>query len=137
MATVGYSGTPLVKKLGIKSKFNCWLINEPKHYHKLLMDLPEGVVFNEDKKNQPFDFVHLFITDHTNLKEKAEEIKNTLVSNGMLWVSWPKGKSKIPKTTNETFIRNIILETDLVDIKVCAVDEDWSGLKFVIRKEKR
>ncbi len=137
MATAGYSKTPLVKKLGIKPNFNCWLISEPKQYFDLLMDIPQGAVFNSDDTKKPFDFVHLFITDHDELKEIVENIRHKLVTNGMLWISWPKGKSKIPKSTNETFIRNIVLETDLVDVKVCAVDEDWSGLKFVIRKEKR
>lgn len=137
MPTTGYSGTPLVKKLGIKADFKCLLINGPKHYFELLMDIPERVKFYENEASQPFDFVHMFITDHSELKKNIERIRTIIVSNGMLWVSWPKGSSKIPKSTNETYIRAIILQTDMVDIKVCAVDKDWSGLKFVIRKENR
>jgi hypothetical protein len=137
MLSAGYSGTPLVKKLGIKSTFKCLLINEPKNYFELLMSIPDKVEFYDDYESKPFDFVHLFVTDHDDLKEMVDSIRTLIVSNGMLWISWPKGSSKIPKSTNETFIRRIVLQTDMVDIKVCAVDKDWSGLKFVIRKESR
>ena len=137
MTRTGYSGTPMVKKLGIKPAFNCWLINEPKHYFQMVMDIPLDVKFHKEVKQQTFGFVHLFNTDHNDLKETVEKIQETLVLNGMYWESWLKGKSKIPKSTNETFIRNIILETEMVDVKLCTVDEDWSGLKFVTRKERR
>lgn len=134
MTTAGYSGTPLIKKLGIKPGFRCKFVNQPPHYYRLLGDLPEGILLDEASE---LDFIHLFITDDEDLKRQIIEFRDQLKENGMIWVSWPKGKSKIPSNTNENKIRNIALTTVFVDVKVCAVDEDWSGLKLVIRKEHR
>lgn len=134
MSSAGYSGTPLIKKLGIKPGFRCKFVNQPVHYFKLLGELPVDLLINDGSR---FDFVHVFITDDHQLPQFIADTRDQLEENGMIWVSWPKGKSKIPSNTNENRIREIALKTVFVDVKVCAVDDNWSGLKLVIRKEHR
>jgi len=135
MSSAGYSGTPLIKKLGIKVGFKCKFVNQPTHYFDLLGELPEGVDWQST--DVPFDFIHLFITEDVKLVNTINKLRTELTEQGMIWISWPKGLSKIPTNTNGNRIREAGLKTELVDVKVCAVDEDWSGLKFVIRKENR
>jgi hypothetical protein len=130
----GYSGTPLVKKLGIKAGFCLKLVNAPNHYQELLGDLPEGVNFAGEG---PVDFIHFFTKDEEELFDQLPLLKRMLTPNGMIWVSWPKKSSKMPCTITEDTIRNFGIKTGLVDIKVCAVDETWSGLKFVIPVKDR
>ena len=136
MSTTGYSGTPLLKKLGIKAGMKVLLINQPDDYYSLL-----DVNINNQlyKKNETADFVHLFVKSEKELliemkKLKAVCKKNTAVT---IWVSWYKKSAKIPTDVTEDTIRNYALQNDLVDVKVCAVSEIWSGLKLVVPLNKR
>jgi len=132
----GYSGTPLIKKLGIKPGFSILALNAPKNYYDLLGPLPADVQI-ADSDETDIDFIHDFETLLLSLKEILPSLRRRLKRNGMLWLSWPKGTSNIPTDLNRDIIRELVLQTDLVDVKVCAVDENWSGLKFVIRKYLR
>ncbi len=136
MATAGYSGTPLAKKLGIKEGFTISLINTPEYYHQLFIGFPEHVTETTDKK-KPKDLIHFFTKDAKELIKLLPELKKQIVSNGMIWVSWPKKAAKITTDVTEDIIRNYALSIGLVDIKVCAVDEVWSGLKLVIPAKER
>ena len=134
----GYSGTPLAKKLGIKSGFKIMLVNQPKHYKSLFADFPENVLEVSETKLESVDFIHVFSTTLNDLKERLIKLKPLLKKDGLIWVSWPKGTSKLKTDLNRDLIRNYILsEIHLVDVKVAAIDIDWSGLKFVYRKEDR
>lgn len=132
----GYSGTPLIKKLGIKPGFSILALNAPKNYYDLLGPLPPDVQI-ADSDETDIDFIHYFETLLPHLQDALPSLRKKLKINGMLWLSWPKGTSKIPTDLNRDIIRDLVLQTDLVDVKVCAVDENWSGLKFVIRKYLR
>ena len=136
-STSGYSKTPLSKKLGFKSNFSVYLINPPDGYWKLFDVLPEGIREVESPEEGSLDFIHFFCTSMAGLKEHAIKCKNLLKKDGMLWVSWPKGNSKIPTDLKREPIRDHVLKIGLVDIKVCAVNEDWSGLKFVYHTADR
>jgi hypothetical protein len=131
----GYSSTPLAKKLGIKENFSVKLVNAPPHYFKLFTDLPGSIKISADKKE--IDFIHYFETRAANLEKNIIDLKKQLKQNGMFWVSWYKKSAKIPTDVSEDLIRNIALHHGLVDIKVCAVDEQWSGLKLVIPVKDR
>ncbi len=130
----GYSGTPLVKKLGIKEGFKIRLINKPKNYSVLIGEFPPGAKIIKAGKA---DFVHLFTKSRAELKSKLIKNLKSIEQNGIIWVSWPKKASKIETDISEDVIRDIALPMGLVDIKACAVDDIWSGLKLVIRKENR
>lgn len=132
----GYSGTPLVKKLGIKSGDLIYVYHVPDGYMELLDPLPQDVSFKQ-KLSGEFDFIHVFIKDLKSLQPTFLKMKKHLKKNGMLWISWPKKASKIETDLNENIIREIGLQTGLVDIKVCAVNDVWSGLKFVFRLKDR
>lgn len=132
----GYSNTPLAKKLGIKSGFEIALINQPAHYFSLFSDWPEGVK-QVNKSSGPKDFIHYFATDADALNKDMKGLSKQLKPTGMLWISWPKKASKIVTDVTEDTVRNIGLKNGLVDIKVCAVDENWSGLNFVIPVKDR
>ncbi|MEO1487596.1 MAG: DUF3052 domain-containing protein [Bacteroidota bacterium] len=133
----GYSGTPLAKKLGIKEGFQILLHNAPDYYFELFSDLPENLEQLEHPKSESADFVHAFLTTFEALEQQSVFFKSILKKTGMLWVSWPKGSSKMKTDLKRDMIREHLLEVGLVDIKVAAVDEDWSGLKFVYRKKDR
>ena len=133
----GYSGTPLLKKLGIKPGHLMRTVNEPKDYWDWLSPLPEGAKINEKAGRAGLNFVHLFVKEKREFKKEFLVNKKLLKKDGMLWVSWPKKSSKVPTDLDENFIRNFGLENGLVDVKVCAVDEIWSGLKFVFRLKDR
>ncbi len=137
METAGYSGTPLAKKLGIKTGYSILLIDEPKHYFRLFSDFPEDVNLLEKVLPESADMIHLFCTDVKSFEKKALACKAALKKTGMLWVSWPKGSSDIPTDLKRDPIREFLLQNGLVDTKVCAVDNDWSGLKFVYRLKDR
>ncbi|MFH6603859.1 DUF3052 domain-containing protein [Maribacter algicola] len=136
MTVIGYSGTPLVKKLGIKAGFYVIFSNEPSHYQKLLVGCPEVCPILEEKP-ETADFIHLFCVEMTQFYEDSFRLKPLLKKDGMLWVSWPKGSSKIKTDLSRDGIRNFLLKNGLVDVKVCAIDNDWSGLKFVYRVKDR
>ena len=131
----GYSGTPLVKKLGLKEGCNAVFVNAPKDFESEL-DLPVGVTVNANSK-QPLDFVLLFIKNKREMEKALPLYAARLSSAGMLWVSWPKKSSGIPSDLTENIIRDVGLAKGMVDVKVCAIDEVWSGLKFVFRLKDR
>ncbi len=136
MTTSGYSRTPLAKKLGIKEGFTLQIINEPEGYYALFKDLPVDLNFTKDSKLKK-DFIHYFTKSASELKKDMPQLKQGLVQNGMLWISWPKKASKVVTDVDENIIREIGLKNGLVDIKVCAVNDIWSGLKFVIPVKDR
>ena len=130
----GYSGTPLIKKLGIKEGYQIKLVDPPENYLELLGDLPEDV---DDTSATDLDFVHIFTNQFDTLEQSLVYYKDRIKKNGMIWVSWYKKASKLPSEINEDIVRGTALELGLVDVKVCAVDENWSGLKIVIRVKDR
>ena len=133
--TAGYSSTPLPKKLGIKPGFSIRLINAPSYYLSLLEPLPDNLHI-ADKNDTPVDFIHFFALSPADL-EQLLLLKTEIKFDGSIWVSWEKKKSKLPDALNENIIRNKALEFGLVDVKVCAVDDEWSGLKLVYRLKDR
>lgn len=134
--TTGYSGTPLAKKLGIKENFHIHLVNTPDYYLRLFTDLPNNLYFENDK-DVKLDLVHFFTESQEEYKSLLPQLKSRIKPNGSIWVSWPKKSSKVPTDISEDIIRNFALQAGLVDIKVCAVDETWSGLKLVIPVKDR
>lgn len=132
----GYSQTPLVKKLGIKEGFTLYIKNSPFEYEELLGRLPDNTAV-KTRLSKGLDFVHCFIKSQKELAGFLPKAKEAICPNGMIWVSWPKKASKVDTDVTEDVIRLVCLPLDLVDIKVCAIDDTWSGLKLVIRKEKR
>ncbi|WP_027391247.1 hypothetical protein [Aquimarina latercula] len=133
----GYSGTPLAKKLGIKEGCTILLYNRPDHYWNLFSDLPDKIKELKMAKNEQADFIHVFCKTIIELEKIIPIYKTALKKTGMLWVSWPKGSSKITTNLKRELIRTHVLQIGLVDIKVAAVDDDWSGLKFVYRVSDR
>lgn len=133
----GYSGTPLVKKLGIKPGDTVMPVHEPDNYFDLLGELPEPVKLVRKGYSDPVDFIHLFAADRKTLHHELPDLKPVLDKNGMIWVSWIKKSSKMESNVDESEVRNFGLKSGLVDVKICAVDKDWSALKFVYRKEDR
>lgn len=133
----GYSGTPLVKKLGIKPGFSMLLMHQPENYLTLLEELPPDVTILETNDDQSVDFIHFFVKDAGVLIQEFPSLKNLLGKNGLMWVSWPKKAAKAPTDVDGNLVREVGLSNGLVDIKVCAVDEIWSGLKFVYRVKER
>jgi hypothetical protein len=136
METTGYSGTPLAKKLGIKQGFKIRVFNQPAYYYDLFSDLPTGIRELRDKKSKK-DFIHYFAKNTAQLNKDIKQLRQEIEENGMIWVSWYKKSSKIETDLNENIIREIALSNGLVDVKVCAIDENWSGLKLVIRLKDR
>ena len=132
----GYSGTPLAKKLGIKGGSRIFLLNAPGNYLQLVSPLPDGVQIAPQITSHT-DVIHIFSTKKEELSQALHTCLEKMRPNGMIWVSWPKKSSKVPTDITEDTIREVALPLGLVDIKVCAVDDVWSGLKLVIRKEKR
>lgn len=132
----GYSGTPLVKKLGVKEGFTLHLVNAPKGYPDMLSPLPDNALFHDDLTTD-LDIIHFFTTNRDELARNLPRFRAAIKQNGMIWVSWPKRASKVPTNVTEGVIRELVLPLGLVDVKVCAVDKTWSGLKLVIRKEDR
>jgi hypothetical protein len=132
----GYSATPLAKKLDIKPGFKMRLINAPDHYFGLFTDMPSDVQLLEDKRAKK-NFIHLFAKDVKTYETHIRELKNEIEQDGMIWVSWYKKSAKIPTDLSEDIIRNTALFIGLVDVKVCAVDDVWSGLKLVIPLKDR
>jgi hypothetical protein len=135
----GYSETPLLKKLGIAPGARMLVRQEPEGYWDWISPLPEGVEVKTRVAGR-LDFVHLFVATEAAFKKEVLQLKKVLEQNGMIWISWPKKSSKVPTDLTEDVIRNFALKNGLVDVKVCAVDEVWSGLKLVIpvklRKKK-
>ena len=136
MATAGYSGTPLMKKLGIRPDMKVLFINIPEDYFKLLeVDISD----QSAKKNDVPDLVHLFVKNVKEFEAEMKKLKTVCKQNPTItiWVSWYKKTAKIPTDITEDTIRNYALQNDLVDVKVCAVSDIWSGLKLVVPLSKR
>ncbi|AYL95594.1 DUF3052 family protein [Mucilaginibacter celer] len=132
----GYSGTPLAKKLGIKSKSVVMPVNAPEHYMQLFSDMPADAVFVDNVEIKK-DVIHFFTQSQDEYKALLSGLMKQIKPDGMIWVSWPKKASKVVTDVTEDLIRNYALQIGLVDIKVCAVDEIWSGLKLVIPVKDR
>jgi hypothetical protein len=133
----GYSGTPLWKKLGYKDGDNAYVDGAPRTYVAML-NLPTEISVRWVKiAKDGIGFVHLFDSSKAKLEEKLKSLRKTIDPEGVIWVSWPKRSSGVETDITEDVIRQIALPLGLVDIKVCAVDEVWSGLKLMIRKELR
>ncbi len=135
--TAGYSKRSLVQKLGLKPGFKFILLNAPPDYNHALDPLPENVSISESLDDKPFDFIHFFTKSKSELENRFNELKQALAFDGMLWISWPKKASKVETDVSSSVVREIGLAHGLVDVKVAAVDEVWSGLKFVYRIEDR
>ncbi len=136
MAKAGYSGTPLLNKLGIKPEMKIWLINEPSDYFNLL---EINISAQLCRKNETPDLAHLFVKNSKEFEEEMKKLQAFCKKNPaiIIWVSWYKKSAKIPTDITEDTIRNYALQNDLVDVKVCAVSEIWSGLKLVVPLAKR
>lgn len=136
MATTGYSGTPLLKKLGIKPETKLLLINQPADYYSLL---EANVKDQSMKKNETPDLVHLFVKSNKEFEKEMKKLKPICKKNSAItiWISWHKKSSRIATDLTEDVIRNYALKNDLVDVKVCAVSDIWSGLKLVVPINKR
>jgi hypothetical protein len=132
----GYSGTPLTKKLGIKEKSDIAVINQPQNFLDILSPLPEKVSLI-NKLSGRIGYIHFFTKSKKELTDQFPELKKHLDPSGSLWISWPKKSSKIETDLDENLIREIGLKNGMVDVKVCAIDETWSGLKFVLRLKDR
>lgn len=136
--SAGYSGTPLARKLGLKDGQAALLLGVPgdvaelngfSGFASIERILPDG--------DSRFDYIHVFETSRAHLTDIALRLRTILKPDGMAWISWPKKASKVPTDITEDVLRELLLPTGLVDVKVCAIDAVWSGLKFVIRKELR
>jgi hypothetical protein len=132
----GYSGTALEKKLGIKENFRIRLIHAPENYFDFFMEWPSNIEISDDPRKKK-NLIHLFTKEFSVYYTLLPLLKEEIEQNGMIWVSWPKKSSKISSDVSEDLIRNYALETGLVDIKVCSVNEVWSALKLVIPLKHR
>ena len=132
----GYSKRSLVNKLGIRPGDKVHLSNTPPDYAKTLGSLPDKAVVAKTLQG-PCDFIQFFTKERAELESAFPKLKKNLAKGGMLWISWPKGASRIKTDVNENVAREIGLKNGLVDVKVCAVDDVWSGLKFVFRLKDR
>ena len=127
----GYSKTPTARKLGLTPERRVCVLNAPKKYSDLVDGLPKGITIG-DRLNQPADIVHVFVTRQAELTSRIQLMRKAIAPDGALWVSWPKKASKVPTDVTEDTIRALALASGLVDVKVCAIDDVWSGLKLVI-----
>jgi hypothetical protein len=136
--TAGYSGTPLPKKLGIKPGARIRLVDAPADFARTLGELPEEVqVVSGDGDADRLDLVLFFTASADALRARFDGLAASLVPAGMLWIAWPKRASKVPTDLTEDVVRAIALERGMVDVKVCAIDAIWSGLKLVYRLADR
>jgi hypothetical protein len=142
----GYSGTPLPKKLGIKEHLRLAFINAPKDFEAYLGTLPKGAevvkrAFNSSKANsskaKPLDLVVLFVTSERALARDFAKLSEKLETNAMIWIAWPKKTSGVGTDLTFNIVQRIGLDAGLVDVKICAIDDTWSGLKFVFRLKDR
>lgn len=136
MSPAGYSGTPLVRKLGIKPGYRLWTFDAPEGYGALIGELPDGARPAEPGE-RGIEFLHVFATTRAALARGLAEARERMAEDGMVWLSWPKKASGVETELDGNVVRGIGLDAGLVDIKVCAVDDDWSGLKFVIPVKDR
>ena len=132
----GYSGTPLIKKLGIKSEFKAAFVNAPEQFVQQL-ELPANVQVKTVSKSKELDFILFFVKSRAALQTAFAQYAGKIKANGMIWISWPKKTSGVQTDVTENIVRDIGLAAGLVDVKICAIDEVWSGLKFVYRLKDR
>jgi hypothetical protein len=135
MSAAGYSGTPLQKKLGFRPGVTAAFLDAPDHLDALLGDL-DGVTVKRTLRGH-VDLAMCFVTERSTLAKRAGRLREAVAPDGMVWVCWPKRASKVPTDVTEDVVREVLLPTGLVDVKVAAVDETWSGLKLVVRRELR
>ena len=135
--TAGYSGTPLVKKLGIKSGSRLALLNAPADYLDLLGELPADVAVDTELSATGYDFVQAFYVWRADYEADFPRLKAAIHKDGMIWISWYKKAAKLPTDITEDVVRDAALAGGLVDVKVAAIDAQWSGLKLVYRKRDR
>ena len=136
MAGAGYSGTPLAKKLRLRDGQRVWFDGMPDGVADEIGEYALDLTLVGDPANG-IDAAHVFVTERADLASKLAALRGQIASDGQVWVSWPKKASKVPTDVTEDAIREVALPMGFVDVKVCAVDETWSGLKLVIRKELR
>lgn len=132
----GYSGTPLAKKLGIKEGSRVALINAPRDFESTLVELPDGVEFIK-RPTKSLDIILLFVLTERALARDFAKLAARLTANGMIWIAWPKKSSGVATDLSFERVQRIGLDAGLVDVKICAIDETWSGLKFVYRLKDR
>ena len=135
MAAAGYSATPLPRKLGFKPGMTAVYLDAPEHFDELLGEL-EGVAVKRSLRGHA-DLVMCFVTRRRELERRAARLREAVAPDGMVWVCWPKKAAKVQTDVTEDVVREVLLPTGLVDNKVAAVDETWSGLKLVVRLELR
>lgn len=135
LVSVGYAGTSLVRRLGIREGMRVMFDGAPRGYVRGLEGLP--VVFEKRQARPPLDFAQLFVTDVRRLRQRVPKLRDALTPEGMLWVSWPEKVAGVVAGIDEAMVRAWGLESGLVDVQVCAVDDVWSGLKFVRRVADR
>ena len=135
-ANAGYSGTPLPKKLGIPSTGRLLIVDAPDHFLELIGPLSPGVTLARRASGE-HAYIHLFAASRKRLASELSRLAPCLRKDGMLWVSWPKKSSGVASDVTEDVVREIALPMGLVDVKVCAVDQVWSGLKLVYRRQNR
>jgi hypothetical protein len=136
----GYSGTPLIKKIGIKESYRVALVDSPDGFTKELGPMPEAAKFvsaNGASKAGTLDVVLLFLKSRASLEKQLPNLKKRITQSGMIWAAWPKRASRVETDLNENVIRDTALALGLVDIKVCAINDTWSGLKLVIPVKDR
>jgi hypothetical protein len=132
----GYAGTPLPQKLGIKPGLTLITINAPTNYRRLLGTISEDLTFS-DRLKVGSSFVHVFITKRSELAKRLSVLRQKIVDTGTVWVSWPKRSAGKPTDVTESVVRAVALPLGFIDVKVCAIDETWSGLKLMVRRENR
>ncbi len=132
----GYSGTPLPQKLEIKPGLTVVTIDAPANYLRLLGTIPEGITFS-DRLKPDSTFVHVFINKRSELERQLAILREKIADTGTVWVSWPKRSSGVATDVTEDVLRAVALPLGFVDVKVCAIDETWSGLKLMVRRENR
>jgi hypothetical protein len=136
-AVAGYSGTPLVQKLGFKPGMKVAVLGAPEGFGEMLGELPERVGVVTRLGSAGKDMVIVFVTERGVLARRLDALRRAIAPAGMVWVAWPKKASGVTTDITEDVVREVVLPTGLVDVKVCAIDDTWSGLKLVIRKELR
>ena len=136
MTTAGYSGTPLARKLGFKPGMRAAVLGAPKGFGETLGELPDGVEV-AGRLGGGKDLVVVFVSRRAQLERRLGALRRAIAPDGMVWVAWPKRSSGVETDMTEDVVRDVALPDGLVDTKVCAIDETWSGLKLVIRRELR
>jgi hypothetical protein len=134
--SAGYSNRSVTQKLGIKPGFRIFVVGAPAAYETIVGKLPDGAVIVA-RPRTTVDMIHVFATERAMLGRKLADYRKAIGPDGMIWVSWPKKASGVPTDLSDVVVRDTALPLGLIDIKVCAVDATWSGLKFVVRKSER